>query len=81
MDNSKIINQINQLFHNKGIKQEARFDLLIKLLEENNADNSFDSKFSDILTLINSLDYSNKDLIQEMFMLLGSKFTKYKLDI
>jgi len=83
MDNSKIINQINQLFHNKGIKQEARFDLLIKLLEENNADNadnSFDSKFSDVLTLINSLDYSNKDLIQEMFMLLGSKFTKYKLD-
>jgi len=80
MDNSKIINQVNQLFHNKGIKQEARFDLLIKLLEENNADNSFDSKFSDILTLINSLDYSNKDLIQEMFMLLGSKFTKYKLD-
>ena len=80
MDNSKIINQINQLFHNKGIKQEARFDLLIKLLEENNADTCFDSKFSDILTLINSLDYSNKDLIQEMFMLLGSKFTKYKLD-
>lgn len=79
MDNSKIINQVNQLFHNKGIKQEARFDLLIKLLEENKT-NSFDSKFTDILTLINSLDYSNKDLIQEMFMLLGSKFTKYKLD-
>jgi len=80
MDNSKIINQINQLFHNKGVKQEARFDLLIKLLEENNVSTSSDNNFADVLSLINSLDYSNKDLIQEMFMLLGSKFTKYKLD-
>ena len=35
MDNSKIINQINQLFHNKGVKQEERFNLLIELLENN----------------------------------------------
>ena len=33
MDNSKLINQINQLFHNKGVKQEERFNLLIDLLE------------------------------------------------
>lgn len=79
MDNSKLINQINQLFHNKGVKQEERFDLLINLLEKN-TNNIIDNTFVDILALINSLDYSNKDVIQEIFMLLGSKLTKYKLD-
>jgi len=77
MDNSKLINQINQLFHNKGVKQEERFNVLINLLEKNNIE---DEKFSDILKLINSLDYSNFDLIQEIFMTIGSKYTKYNLD-
>ena len=34
MENSKLINQINQLFHNKGVKQEERFNLLMTLLEK-----------------------------------------------
>jgi predicted RNA methylase len=77
--NTKLINNINQLLHNKGIKQEERFELLIKLLE-NNKNNVIDSKYQDILSIINAIDYDNKDLIQEIFMLLGSKLTKYKLD-
>ena len=77
MDNSKLINQINQLFHNKGVKQEERFNVLINLLEKNNIE---DEKFSDILKLINNLDYGNFDLIQEIFMTIGSKYTKYNLD-
>ena len=76
MENSKLINQINQLFHNKGVKQEERFNLLMTLLEKNNND----EKFSDILSLINNLDYSNCDLIQEIFMSVGSKYTKFNLD-
>lgn len=79
MDNSKLINQINQLFHNKGIKQEERFNLLIELLE-NNKKNIKSDKFKDIIELLNSLDYENKDLIQEIFMLFGSKYTKFNLD-
>jgi len=79
MDNTKLINNINQLLHNKGVKQEERFDLLIKLLE-NNKKNIIDSKYEDVINIINSLDYNNKNLIQEIFMLLGSKLTKYKLD-
>lgn len=76
MENSKLINQINQLFHNKGVKQEERFNLLMTLLEKNNKD----EKFNDILSLINNLDYSNCDLIQEIFMSVGSKYTKFNLD-
>lgn len=79
MDNNKVINQINQLFHNKGIKQENRFDLLLDLLEKNNAGN-IDTNYADIIQLINTFDYSNKDIIQEIFMLFGSKMTKFKLD-
>jgi type I restriction-modification system DNA methylase subunit len=81
MDNSKLINQINQLFHNKGVKQEERFNLLIDLLENNNKNTSNnDDKFNDIIALINSLDYTNCDLIQEIFMTIGSKYTKFNLD-
>jgi len=79
MDNSKLINQINQLFHNKGVKQEERYNILMILLEKNK-NNIQDEKYNDILTLINNLDYSNCDLIQEIFMNIGNKYTKYNLD-
>jgi type I restriction-modification system DNA methylase subunit len=79
MDNNKLINNINQLFHNAGIKQEDRFDLLIKLLE-NNKHNIKTDTFNEITELINLLDYTNKDMIQEIFMLMGSKYTKFNLD-
>ena len=79
IDNSKLINQINQLFHNKGVKQEDRFNLLMLLLEKNK-NNIQDEKYNDIITIINSLDYNNCDLIQEIFMTLGSKYTKSNLD-
>ena len=79
MDNSKIINQINQLFHNKGIKQDDRFNLLIELLEENK-NGIINEKFQEIIKLINSFDYSNNDLVQEIFMAIGSKYTRFNLD-
>lgn len=78
-DNLKLINQINQLFHNKGVKQEDRFNLLINLLELNK-ENKTDGAFDDVMFLINSLDYNNYELIQEIFMTLGSKYTKFNLD-
>jgi predicted RNA methylase len=79
MDNNKVITQINQLLHNKGVKQEKRFDQLITLFEKNKTGTS-DPEYEDILELIRAIDYSNKDLTQELFMLFGSKLTKYKLD-
>ena len=79
MDNTKIITTINQLLHNKGIKQEDRFDKLIELFEKNKTGTK-DPAFADILTLIAGIDYRDHDLIQELFMLFGSKLTKFKLD-
>ena len=73
MDNTKIINQINQLFHNKGVKQEERFNLLIELLEKNK-NGVLNEKYQDIIQLINSFDYNNHELIQEIFMSVGSKY-------
>lgn len=79
MDNSKTISHINQLLHNKGIKQEDRFDKLIELFEKNKTGQK-DAAFADILDLIAGFDYTDHELIQELFMLFGSKLTKFKLD-
>jgi type I restriction-modification system DNA methylase subunit len=80
MDNSKLITQINQLFHNKGVKQEERFNLLIELLESMKCTNTNIEKYKEIIDLLNLLDYNNKDLMQEIFMTIGSKYTKFNLD-
>jgi predicted RNA methylase len=73
MDNAKIINHINQYFHNQGVKQENRLDLLITLIQSASSDN-------EIVKMLRALDYNNKDLIQAIFMLIGSKLTKFDLD-
>lgn len=79
MDNSKTISHINQLLHNKGIKQEDRFDKLIELFEKNKTGTKA-PMFADILDLIAGFDYTDHDFTQELFMLFGSKLTKFKLD-
>jgi len=79
MDNSKVIVTINQLLHNKGIKQEERLNVLTYIFEKRK-NGEIDKSFSDIVELIDGFDYSDKDFIQELFMLFGSKLTKYKLD-
>ncbi len=88
--NSKHINHINQLLHNKGIKQEDRIGVLTTLFEKRKnltvgaaaaaAAAAFDPRFSDIMDAINAIDFTNKEISQELFMLFGSKLTRYKLD-
>ena len=39
-----------------------------------------DPRFSDIMDAINAIDFTNKEISQEIFMLFGSKLTRYKLD-
>lgn len=85
--NSKHINHINQLLHNKGIKQEDRIGVLTTLFEKRKnltvgaaAAGAFDPRFSDIMDAINAIDFTNKEISQELFMLFGSKLTRYKLD-
>ena len=85
--NSKHINHINQLLHNKGIKQEDRIGVLTSLFEKRKslmvgsaAVVVVDPRFSDIMDTINAIDFTNKEISQEIFMLFGSKLTRYKLD-
>lgn len=84
--NSKHINNINQLLHNKGIKQEDRIGVLTSLFEKRKnhggptAAAVIDPRFSDIMDAINAIDFTNKEISQEIFMLFGSKLTRYKLD-
>jgi hypothetical protein len=87
MDNSKHINHINQLLHNKGIKQEDRIGVLTMLFENRKTHGAgldtsaeIDPRFSDIMDAINAIDFTNKEISQELFMLFGSKLTRYKLD-
>ena len=87
--NSKHINHINQLLHNKGIKQEDRIGVLTSLFEKRKSLTVgtaaaeavvIDPRFSDIMDAINAIDFTNKEISQEIFMLFGSKLTRYKLD-
>lgn len=85
--NNKHINHINQLLHNKGIKQEDRIGVLTSLFEKrkslmvgSSAAEVVDPRFSDIVDTINAIDFTNKEISQEIFMLFGSKLTRYKLD-
>lgn len=77
-DNSKLIIKINQLFHNAGIKQENRLDILVNILK---SANTTDQRLGDdVKKILGDIDYTNKELVQEIFMNLGSKYTKFKLD-
>jgi len=88
-DNVKHINHINQLLHNKGVKQEDRIAVLTSLFEKrkNAADSKtlptsfvIDPKFHDVMEVIQAIDFTNQEITQEIFMLFGSKLTRYKLD-
>ena len=87
--NSKHIHHINQLLHNKGIKQEDRIGILTSLFETRKKQSDggtttsaivVDARFADIMDAINAIDFTNKEISQEIFMLFGSKLTRYKLD-
>jgi len=87
--NSKHIHHINQLLHNKGIKQEDRIGVLTSLFETRKKQSDggtttsaivVDARFTDIMDAINAIDFTNKEISQEIFMLFGSKLTRYKLD-
>lgn len=81
--NNKIIANINQLFHNKGITQDKRFDIFFDILKKNisNNDNNITDDFEkNIIREIRKLDFDNNEILQQCFMELCSNFTKYKLD-
>jgi len=70
MDTTKI----NQTFHNLGVRQEDRLDLFVQIFE-----GSVDG-YDDIKRIITDADFTDPDMTQEIFMNLGSKYTKLNLD-
>lgn len=81
MKNCKIIDNINQLFHNAGTKQENRLNVLIdSLVDKEVKEENKNFIEQNIQHLLSKLDFQNKELMQELFMKLGSKYTKCKLD-
>ena len=70
MDTTKI----NQLFHNLGVRQEDRLDLFVQIFE-----GSVDG-YDDIKQIITDADLTDPDMTQDIFMSLGSKYTKLNLD-
>lgn len=65
---------LNQVLHNRGINQDDRFDIILKIMDGKTHD------YKEVEDILNSFDYSNQDLIQELFMKMGSKYTKKNLD-
>jgi len=83
--NSKHIHHINQLLHNKGIKQEDRIGILTSLFEirkkksdggTTSTANGGEARITDIMDAINEIDFTNKEISQEIFMLFESKLTR-----
>jgi predicted RNA methylase len=83
--NSKIISDIDQLFHNNGIIQDKRFDVFFGILKKYNAanadgDNNRTLFEKQVIAELQKIDFADRELLQECFMKLCSNFTKYKLD-
>lgn len=82
--NSKIISDIDQLFHNSGIIQDKRFDVFFNILKKYNEGNAVDNNGTilekQVIAELQKLDFTDRELLQECFMKLCSDFTKYKLD-
>lgn len=79
-DNSKQLSKINQIFHNKGIKQDNRLELFLTILHKYNNNTITDGIEKDVKDILDKIDLTNIEFIQECFMELCSNFTKYKLD-
>ncbi len=69
----ELFNEINQIFHNKGINQDKRFNILLEIIEDKN------KNFKEIFLKFDKAS-RNLETIQECFMTLCSKYTKQKLD-
>jgi type I restriction enzyme M protein len=88
MDNTRFLSKINQVFHNSGIKQENRFDILVDVMKGKTPKaeggktktHIMETLYGEVRQWLNEMDYTDKDLVQELFMTIGSKYTKMNLE-
>jgi hypothetical protein len=81
-NNNIIVNEINQLLHNKGINFSIRINVIINLMEYKFLHKPFintniDKKLEgELLKLITNISISKEDLCQKRFMFYGKEYIK-----
>ena len=79
-NNSKFLDDINQILHNGGILFEKRIDIILQLLHSKFNNTPFVHNNPDVQTqlidIINNITVSKEELFQKVFMFYGSKYLK-----
>lgn len=83
-NNSKFLDDINQILHNGGVLFEKRIDIILQLLHSKFSGNTFLHDNPDVQTqlidIINNITVSKEELFQKVFMFYGSKYLKKEFD-
>jgi len=83
-NNSKFLDDINQILHNGGIIFEKRINIIIELLHSKFNSTNFVHDNHDIhiqlIDIINNITVSKEELFQKVFMFYGSKYLKKEFD-
>ena len=83
-NNSKFLDDINQILHNGGILFEKRIDIILQLLHSKFNNTPFVHNNPDVQTqlidIINNITVSKEELFQKVFMFYGSKYLKKEFD-
>lgn len=83
-NNSKFLDDINQILHNGGVLFEKRIDIILQLLHSKFNGNPFLHDNPDVKTqltdIIHNVTISKEELFQKVFMFYGSKYLKKEFD-
>ena len=85
-NNSKFLDEANQLLHNGGVLFEKRIDIILQLIRSKFGGGGLDGLVADdglrgaLLELIQNTTISKEELFQKVFMFYGSKYLKKEFD-
>ncbi len=85
-NNSKFLDEANQLLHNGGILFEKRIDIILQLIRSKFGGGGLDGLVADdglrgaLQELIQNTTISKEELFQKVFMFYGSKYLKKEFD-
>lgn len=85
-NNSKFLDEANQLLHNGGVLFEKRIDVILQLIRSKFGGSGLDGLVADdglrgaLLELIQNTTISKEELFQKVFMFYGSKYLKKEFD-
>ena len=85
-NNSKFLDEANQLLHNGGVLFEKRIDIILQLIRSKFGGGGLDGLVADdglrgaLQELIQNTTISKEELFQKVFMFYGSKYLKKEFD-